>query len=519
MKKTLIALTTIFILTAATFAGAINIKTQKNEKNSIKSEISDDIIYTSKCWRTLTITGDTVASAAFAVQFYDYIWDNYRNQWTYKLRLTGVYSGEEYANYPFYGKNMMAKVYHTKGVNGGGVMAKGGMNIQDADGPNDWANSPATIWEELLKALSVVSRFAYAAEEIAEKTMSYTKNPDVTDDFYIKQYNRYASCYFEYDFTVPPNTEFQIEFDLAVEFLDINLEYKLIELSKNNEKDCQGTFHGDGRIILTGVSPMSADDDKTNPSVYFLKPKEKKLYINDKEIVTPFPIPIIIGDIDIVADACDSQTGISRVNFYIEDLENKKYTDYDCLYYWNWNERDMGVRDVIMEAVDRAGNSKFLNMTVFYYNPFGEDPDVDVTPPSSFNDNSLWTVTVDTKFRKDDIINIESEINDFTKTNINFTYVTDWGDGNIEVVHKEDPFYLGQHLYDKNCNKKISIEVTASLFIDIDNDGVFDGENEVFEFVSKTEYNKNKIGKFFSFDFLQRFFDALGVFKIIKHLL
>lgn len=97
------------------------------------------------------------------------------------------------------------------------------------------------------------------------------------------------------------------------------------------------------------------DEDTEPPNVTILKP-ENALYIKNKKIL-PLLKPLMIGSIDITVDASDEETGIDRVEFYIDS--NFRYTDYDEPYNWTWDERTpLRFRHTItIIAYDNVGNS------------------------------------------------------------------------------------------------------------------------------------------------------------------
>ena len=71
-----------------------------------------------------------------------------------------------------------------------------------------------------------------------------------------------------------------------------------------------------------------------------------------------FPIfltTVIIGDIVVEAYAIDEITGISRIEFYLDD--NFQFSISSEPYVWTWDERAFGKRTIRVTAYDKAGNS------------------------------------------------------------------------------------------------------------------------------------------------------------------
>ncbi len=103
--------------------------------------------------------------------------------------------------------------------------------------------------------------------------------------------------------------------------------------------------------------------DNEKPVIHIQKPKNY-LYIWDKEII-PTNKPIIIGEITLRVDAYDNQSGISKIEIYIDDelkieIKNKPYE-------WLWDELVVGKHEIKAMAYDNAGNSAFktINVTIF----------------------------------------------------------------------------------------------------------------------------------------------------------
>jgi len=80
--------------------------------------------------------------------------------------------------------------------------------------------------------------------------------------------------------------------------------------------------------------------DITPPQVEITTPQKGFLYINLADIVImkiPFITTLIIGKITVTANATDNQSGINRVEFYVDN--ELKATDTTAPYNWTWSER------------------------------------------------------------------------------------------------------------------------------------------------------------------------------------
>ncbi len=91
------------------------------------------------------------------------------------------------------------------------------------------------------------------------------------------------------------------------------------------------------------------------------------LYVFDKEIV-PLKMPIILGDITVIADAQDEDE-IEKVEFYVDNI--LKSTDYDEPYSWLWSEFAIGKHQIKVIAYDNDGNRAQDEIDVIIFNSGG----------------------------------------------------------------------------------------------------------------------------------------------------
>ncbi|KAA0002389.1 MAG: hypothetical protein FE044_03085 [Thermoplasmata archaeon] len=107
--------------------------------------------------------------------------------------------------------------------------------------------------------------------------------------------------------------------------------------------------------------------DKAMPTATIIKPREGYLYIEDREIMsTVFGNTIIIGKITIVVDASNHESGVNRVEFYIDNvLQN---TIMEEPYTWEWNYLSIGTHLIKVVAYDNAGNYASDEMVVKIFN-------------------------------------------------------------------------------------------------------------------------------------------------------
>jgi hypothetical protein len=74
-------------------------------------------------------------------------------------------------------------------------------------------------------------------------------------------------------------------------------------------------------------------------------------------------MPIVVQLITIEVNASDNQSGIDRVEFYIDGVLIGN--DSSAPYSYDWNEIRSGKRTIKVTAYDNAGNSASAEMLVF----------------------------------------------------------------------------------------------------------------------------------------------------------
>jgi len=106
--------------------------------------------------------------------------------------------------------------------------------------------------------------------------------------------------------------------------------------------------------------------DIISPEIMPKKPLEGYLYINDREIIPLYLSTIIFGSITVEIDAWDNETGINRIEFYVDNV--LKATDDKPPYQWIWDEEVFGLHEIKAIAYDNAGNSANSTMNVIIFN-------------------------------------------------------------------------------------------------------------------------------------------------------
>jgi hypothetical protein len=102
----------------------------------------------------------------------------------------------------------------------------------------------------------------------------------------------------------------------------------------------------------------------TTPPVATLVTPANALYLNNKNIMD-FPVPVIIGPIDIEVSASDSESGISHVEFLIDDEIRDTLTTEP--YIWTWDEHAFLKHTIQINVFDNAGNSVSVEKPVLKF--------------------------------------------------------------------------------------------------------------------------------------------------------
>jgi len=102
-----------------------------------------------------------------------------------------------------------------------------------------------------------------------------------------------------------------------------------------------------------------ANEDTIPPAVKILSP-QNGLYLRDLRL---FPWlfrqrTLLIGDITIEVEASDAQTGVEKVEFYIDDVIQPEFNDTQAPYSWTWTHGSLlkHKHTIIVVAYDYAGN-------------------------------------------------------------------------------------------------------------------------------------------------------------------
>ncbi|HEC81963.1 MAG TPA: hypothetical protein ENI42_06030, partial [Thermoplasmatales archaeon] len=98
---------------------------------------------------------------------------------------------------------------------------------------------------------------------------------------------------------------------------------------------------------------FTTSSDNQPPTVNISKPANG-LYVMDKKI-TSFPFTLVFGKITVEADAYDNQSGVNKVEFYLDGT--LKSTDTTTPYSWTWKGVAFFRHTIKAVAYDNAGNT------------------------------------------------------------------------------------------------------------------------------------------------------------------
>lgn len=122
----------------------------------------------------------------------------------------------------------------------------------------------------------------------------------------------------------------------------------------------------------TNTSPLwvfTTTNDTFPPSLAITSPKKGYLYVNvaGGKIQLEFPIGIttlVIGQVEVNTKVSDNQSGVGRVEFYIDNI--LKATDYTPPFNWTWSEHGYLFPYLLtITAYDNVGNPSTSSIRVW----------------------------------------------------------------------------------------------------------------------------------------------------------
>jgi len=115
------------------------------------------------------------------------------------------------------------------------------------------------------------------------------------------------------------------------------------------------------QVIVTG-------GDSDEPTVSITSP-ENYLYLNGRKLIRVLRPVILLGGIEIKADAYDQGSGIKQVEFIIDG--KTEHIDETFPYEYQWDDRGIGNYNLMVRALDNSGKTSTESKKVFYFNPTG----------------------------------------------------------------------------------------------------------------------------------------------------
>jgi len=119
-------------------------------------------------------------------------------------------------------------------------------------------------------------------------------------------------------------------------------------------------------ILINGHKIVNAHfiEDSISPILEIKKPNNG-IYLMDWKIA-PFIYPVVLNEVTILANASDNDSGIERVEFYIDG--NLRKTDESPPYNYLWNDNLTKEHKIEVKAYDYAGNSAIKEIDVIKVN-------------------------------------------------------------------------------------------------------------------------------------------------------
>jgi arylsulfatase A-like enzyme len=121
-----------------------------------------------------------------------------------------------------------------------------------------------------------------------------------------------------------------------------------------------------GQSLTEKKKPWDVEKDMSPPYVDIVKPREKRLYFFDKKVASLKHVTMIIGRITLKVDAVDYNSGVDRVEFYVDD----ELKLVDCEYPYEWLVDFWIFGECVLKAVvyDEVGNPAMDKIKVIIFN-------------------------------------------------------------------------------------------------------------------------------------------------------
>ena len=125
-------------------------------------------------------------------------------------------------------------------------------------------------------------------------------------------------------------------------------------------------IHGDSTI---GPIWHFWTEDTSSPMIEIVKPQQGYMYKDGGRTIKQIPFPwaaVVIGNITVEVDAWDNNSGVNRVEIYVDDT--LKITLNKKPYKWLWEENKSGRYKVKIIVYDNAENFAVSEIKVWVFN-------------------------------------------------------------------------------------------------------------------------------------------------------
>ena len=103
-------------------------------------------------------------------------------------------------------------------------------------------------------------------------------------------------------------------------------------------------------------------NDTIPPYIEFTQPKENSIYLGNTRIASiPFGI-FLLGDMDIIFNVWDNESGIKSTQLYINDILSGEFYNQTCIYHF---DAPSGKYTINIIAIDNYGNEEIKSISLF----------------------------------------------------------------------------------------------------------------------------------------------------------
>lgn len=218
------------------------------------------------------------------------------------------------------------------------------LYVIDSDGENDWDKTQAYISKEV-------------TDPIANANGPYFGSANETIKFFGSVYGGTPPYVYSWDF----DDNNGIQEDSTEQNTSYIYESPGIYILTLKVTDDNGRTGNDTAFVI--IEDEEPPLDTIAPLINITKP-ENGLYVNNN-LISSLNIPFILGNIDVDVDAADYESGMQKVEFYIDG--NLFETVYSIPYKWTWSSKAFFRHTIKAIAYDNAGNSNSDELIVWKF--------------------------------------------------------------------------------------------------------------------------------------------------------